>query len=102
LRRHLARDQREPLQKTRLTTSLKIHLHRLLASTPLLLVVNAALPAKSVLELIALAKARVGQLNYASSGTGTIVHLAGESFKTMAGVDLLARAHKGSAQRHSR
>src|SRR2546428_3622874 len=69
----------------------------LLASTPLLLVVNAALPAKSVLELIALAKARAGQLNYASSGTGTIVHLAGESFKTMAGVGLLHVPYKGSA-----
>ena len=69
----------------------------LLASTPLLLVVNAALPAKSVPELIALAKARPGQLNYASSGTGTIVHLAGESFKTMAGVDLLHVPYKGSA-----
>jgi tripartite-type tricarboxylate transporter receptor subunit TctC len=69
----------------------------LLASTPLLLVVNAALPAKSVPELIALAKARAGQLNYASSGTGTIVHLAGESFKTMAGVDLLHVPYKGSA-----
>ena len=69
----------------------------LLASTPLLLVVNAALPAKSVPELIALAKARPGQLNYASSGSGTIVHLAGESFKTMAGVDLLHVPYKGSA-----
>src|SRR2546425_5598220 len=69
----------------------------LVASTPLLLVVNAALPAKSVPELIALAKARPGQLNYASSGTGTIVHLAGESFKTMAGVDLLHVPYKGSA-----
>lgn len=69
----------------------------LLASTPLLLVVNAALPAKSVPELIALAKSRAGQLNYASSGTGTIVHLAGESFKTLAGVDLLHVPYKGSA-----
>ena len=69
----------------------------LVASTPLLLVVNPALPAKSVPELIALAKARAGQLNYASSGNGTIVHLAGESFKTMAGVDLLHVPYKGSA-----
>src|SRR5436309_9980223 len=69
----------------------------LLASTPLLLVVNAALPAKSVPELIALAKARAGQLNYASSGNGTIVHLAGETFKSMAGVDLLHVPYKGSA-----
>jgi len=69
----------------------------LLASTPLLLVVNAALPAKSVAELISLAKAKAGQLNYASSGNGTIVHLAGESFKTLAGVDLLHVPYKGSA-----
>ncbi len=69
----------------------------LLASTPLLLVVNAALPANSVPELIALAKSRAGQLNYASSGNGTIVHLAGETFKTMAGVDILHVPYKGSA-----
>jgi tripartite-type tricarboxylate transporter receptor subunit TctC len=69
----------------------------LVASTPLLLVVNAALPVKSVPELIALAKSRAGQLNYASSGNGTIVHLAGESFKTMAGIDLLHVPYKGSA-----
>jgi len=69
----------------------------LVASTPLLLVVNAALPVKSVPELIALAKSRAGQLNYASSGNGTIVHLAGETFKTMAGIDLLHVPYKGSA-----
>ena len=69
----------------------------LVASTPLLLVVNPALPAKTVPELIALAKSRAGQLNYASSGNGTIVHLAGESFKTMAGIDLLHVPYKGSA-----
>jgi tripartite-type tricarboxylate transporter receptor subunit TctC len=69
----------------------------LVASTPLLLVVNPALPAKSVPELIALAKSKAGQLNYASSGNGTIVHLAGETFKTMAGVDLVHVPYKGSA-----
>ncbi len=69
----------------------------LLASTPLLLVVNADLPAKSVRELIALAQSRAGQLNYASSGAGTIVHLAGESFKTLAGVNLVHVPYKGSA-----
>src|SRR6266404_1966216 len=69
----------------------------LVASTPLLLVVNPALPAKTVPELIALAKSRAGQLNYASSGNGTIVHLAGETFKTMAGIDLLHVPYKGSA-----
>ncbi len=69
----------------------------LVASTPLLLVVNPALPARTVPELIALAKSRAGQLNYASSGNGTIVHLAGETFKSMAGVDLLHVPYKGSA-----
>src|SRR3989442_14538925 len=69
----------------------------LVASTPLLLVVNPALPAKTVSELIALAKSKAGQLNYASSGNGTIVHLAGETFKTMAGVDLQHIPYKGSA-----
>jgi len=69
----------------------------LVASTPLLLVVNPALPAKTVPELIALAKSRAGQLNYASSGNGTIVHLAGETFKSMAGVDLVHVPYKGSA-----
>jgi tripartite-type tricarboxylate transporter receptor subunit TctC len=69
----------------------------LVASTPLLLVVNPALPATTVPELIALAKSRAGQLNYASSGNGTIVHLAGETFKSMAGVDLVHVPYKGSA-----
>jgi tripartite-type tricarboxylate transporter receptor subunit TctC len=69
----------------------------LVASTPLLLVVNPALPAHSVAELIALAKARSGQLNYASSGTGTIVHLAGEIFKTLAHVEMVHVPYKGSS-----
>jgi tripartite-type tricarboxylate transporter receptor subunit TctC len=69
----------------------------LVASTPLLLVVNPALPAHSVAELIALAKSKPGQLNYASSGTGTIVHLAGEMFKTIARVDMVHVPYKGSS-----
>ena len=69
----------------------------LVASTPLLLVVNPALPIHSVAELIALAKSRSGQLNYASSGTGTIVHLAGEMFKTLAHVEMVHVPYKGSS-----
>jgi tripartite-type tricarboxylate transporter receptor subunit TctC len=69
----------------------------LVASTPLLLVVNPALPAHSVAELIALAKSKSGQLNYASSGTGTIVHLAGEMFKTLAHVEMVHVPYKGSS-----
>ena len=67
----------------------------LVASAPLLLVVNPAVQAKSVNELIALAKARPGQLNYANSGSGTTAHLAGELLKRMANVDIVGIAYKG-------
>ena len=67
----------------------------LVASAPLLLVVNPGAQANSVNELIALAKARPGQLNYANSGSGTTAHLAGELFKRMAGVDIVSIAYKG-------
>lgn len=67
-----------------------------LASTaPLLLVINPSVPAKSVNELIALARARPGQLNYANSGNGTTAHLAGELLKKMASVDLVSVPYKG-------
>ncbi len=67
----------------------------LVASAPLLLVVNPSVPAKSVGELIALTKSRPGQLNYANSGSGTTAHLAGELFKRTAGVDIVSIAYKG-------
>ena len=69
----------------------------LATSVPLVLVVNPSLPAKSVRELIALAREKGGQLNYASSGSGTSVHLATELFKSMAGVDMQHVPYKGSA-----
>ena len=59
-----------------------------------LLVVNPALPARSVAELIALAKARPGQLNYGSGATGTSNHLASELFKSMAGVNIVRIPYK--------
>jgi tripartite-type tricarboxylate transporter receptor subunit TctC len=62
---------------------------------PLLLVVNPGVAANSVPELIALAKARPGQLNYANSGSGTTAHLAAELFKRMAAVDIVNIAYKG-------
>jgi tripartite-type tricarboxylate transporter receptor subunit TctC len=68
-----------------------------ISSLPLVLVLHPSLPARSVKELIALARARPGQLNYASSGSGTSPHLAGEMFKTMAGVDMVHVPYKGSA-----
>jgi len=63
----------------------------------LLLVVNPEVPAKNLKELLDLAKARPGQLNYASSGPGTPYHMAGELFKVMAGVDIVHVPHKESS-----
>ncbi len=62
---------------------------------PNVLVVNPTLPVNSVKELIALAKARPGQLNYASSGIGSSTHLAGELFKSLAGIDIVRINYKG-------
>jgi len=61
-----------------------------------LLVVHPSIPVKTVKELIALAKAKPGQLSYASAGAGTTSHLAAEIFKTMAGVDILHIPYKGN------
>jgi tripartite-type tricarboxylate transporter receptor subunit TctC len=64
---------------------------------PLVVVVHPSVPARSIRELIALAKSRPGQLSYASSGNGGPSHLAGELFKSMAGVDMVHVPYKGSA-----
>ncbi len=61
------------------------------------LLVHPSLPATSVQELIAVARSRPGQLNYASSGTGSAFHLGMELFKRMAGVDIVHVPFKGSA-----
>jgi tripartite-type tricarboxylate transporter receptor subunit TctC len=66
-----------------------------LASIPSIAVVPASSPAKTIADLVKLAKARPGELTYASAGTGTCTFLAGELFKTQAGVDLLHVAYKG-------
>ena len=63
----------------------------------LVLVVNPAVPAKTLPELIALAKAQPGILNYASSGPGTPYHMAGELFKAMAGLDIVHVPYKESS-----
>jgi tripartite-type tricarboxylate transporter receptor subunit TctC len=68
-----------------------------LASTAFLVVVNPSLPVKSIKELIALAKARPGQLNFASSGAGGSLHLAAELFKSLAHVDMNHIPYKGGA-----
>jgi tripartite-type tricarboxylate transporter receptor subunit TctC len=61
------------------------------------LVLNPSVPAKSVQEVIAMAKAQPGKLTYASSGNGTSIHLSGELFKSLTGVDMLHIPYKGSA-----
>ncbi len=66
-----------------------------LAESVNLLVVHPSLPAKSVKELIAISKPRPGQINYASSGTGTTVHLSAELFQYMAGVKWVHIPYKG-------
>jgi len=64
---------------------------------PNVLVVNPAVPARSVRELVSLAKAKPGQLLYATAGYGTSHHLSAEMFKRMAGVDLVHTPFKGNA-----
>jgi tripartite-type tricarboxylate transporter receptor subunit TctC len=67
-------------------------------SSDLVMVVTPSLPAKTLKEFIALAKAQPGKLAYASAGPGTPYHLAGELFKTMTGTDLLHVPHKNSGE----
>jgi len=69
----------------------------LIATVPNLLEVHPGVPVKTVRELIDLAKSKPGQLAYASSGSGTSIHLSAELFKSMAGVDMLHIPYKGSA-----
>jgi tripartite-type tricarboxylate transporter receptor subunit TctC len=70
----------------------------LVATTPFMMIVNPALPVKSVRDLVVLAKSKPGQLNYASPGAGTAAHLAAELFKLEAGVDILHVPYKGISQ----
>ena len=69
----------------------------LIASAPMVVVVHPSVPAKSLGELIKLAKAKPGTLNFASNGTGGSSHLAAELFKMMAGVDIVHVPYKGLA-----
>jgi tripartite-type tricarboxylate transporter receptor subunit TctC len=67
-----------------------------LASGPLILVVHPSLPAKSVKELIAFARARPGEINFGSSGAGTLPHLSAELFNSMSGVRMVHIPYKGA------
>ena len=67
----------------------------LVGSSPMVLVTHPSVPANSMKELIALAKAKPGELNFASGPSGAIPHLAGELFKAMAGIDIVHVGYKG-------
>ena len=67
------------------------------ANVPNVLVVSPTLPVRDMKELIALAKSKPGQLNFASSGNGTIVHLNAELFKMLAGIEMQHIPYKGTA-----
>jgi tripartite-type tricarboxylate transporter receptor subunit TctC len=67
----------------------------------LVIVVHPSVPAKNLKEFIALAKSQPGKLNYASSGQGTPYHMAGELFKTMAGIDLVHVPYRNSGEARS-
>ena len=71
----------------------------IIGGSPFVIVVHPSVPAKNVKELIALAKSKPGQLNYGSSGNGTILHLAAEAFKSDAGgLDIKHIPYKGTGQ----
>jgi len=67
----------------------------LVATVPLIVVVHPSVPATNIKELIALARAKPGTLNYASGGAGTANHIAGELFKYMTGTDIVHVPYKG-------
>ena len=69
----------------------------LLARVPIVLVVGAAVPARSVAELVALAREHPGKLNYGSIGTGSTGHLLGEVLRRRAGIDIVHVPYKGAA-----
>ena len=68
----------------------------LVATTPLVLVANSSVPAKTVKELIEYAKAKPGKINFGSGGTGTSNHLAGEMFKSATGTNMIHVPYKGT------
>src|SRR5688572_3898677 len=88
-----------PLQPAQVTYSLEKDLVpvAIVGNVPLMLVVNPSVPATSLQQFIQLAKAKPGQLTFASSGNGSTEHLAGELFKKLAGVDMLHVPYKGGA-----
>ena len=69
-----------------------------IATAPYVLVVHPSLPVKSLAELVKLAKARPGAINFASAGSGTVTFLAGEIFKDIAGIDMVHVPYRGGGE----
>ena len=69
----------------------------LIANVPNIMEVHPSMPVKTVKEFIAVAKAQPGQINFASAGTGTTIHMSGELFKLLTGVNIVHIPYKGSA-----
>jgi len=67
-------------------------------ATPFVVIVNPSVPAKTLPEFIAYAKANPGKINFASNGTGNLTHITGELFKMMAGVDLFHVPYRGEVE----
>jgi tripartite-type tricarboxylate transporter receptor subunit TctC len=91
------RDQRDTLREAQFQFSRDIASVASFIRAPLVMVVHPSLPAKSVPEFIAYAKANSGKLNMASSGNGSTPHLAGELFKMMTGVNMVHVPYRGDA-----
>ena len=89
------------LQKAAFDTLRDLTPVSLVTAQPSILVVHPSVAAKSVKELIALAKARPGELNYASAATGAASHLAAELFKAMAGVNIVRISYRGNGAAYS-
>jgi tripartite-type tricarboxylate transporter receptor subunit TctC len=85
------------MEKVAYETSKDLAPVTLVATVPEMLVVATSVPAKSMSELVALAKAEPGKLNFASSGPGSLPHLAGELFKLTAGIDIVHVPYRGAA-----
>jgi tripartite-type tricarboxylate transporter receptor subunit TctC len=72
-----------------------------IAVVPFIAIVHPSLPARDLKGLVALARARPGQINFASAGTGGLPHLAGELFKLIANIDIVHVPYRGAANAHS-
>ena len=74
----------------------------MVASYPMVLVINPSLPAKSVKDVVALARAKPGTINYASAGNGSMPHLCAELLKSLTGTDIVHVPYKGNGPAHHR